>query len=364
MGVPKKGVVNKLASYCTGREDRLSLLALASKGESGKHLWKMFLESQHIGVGELIYLFPSCKPTMQQLIEVLIPMPPRYYSIASSPLVHPQSVSIAFSVVRYTCSIAPIVSSATSTEPALPIILRSGLCTSYLEELVSPILSLGDAAQPTDFMKLPPVRLFHKSTISFHLPGSVGHPLILVGPGTGVAPFVGFLEHRCQLERERVAVVGDEDMCCGVWRGGFELEENDLPSESNQVGEFIKSVCPGPIYLFYGCRGDADYLFREELTQYQKNGTLSVLDVAKSRVGPEKVYVTHKLLARGATIAQLLIKETAHLYICGDGNHMARDVGAAVRDILIEHGGLTPTQADEMIVDMKQRRRYVLDIWS
>jgi methionine synthase reductase len=212
-----------------------------------------------------------------------------------------------------------------------------------------------------------------------------------VGAGTGVAPFVGFLQHRSKArnkDRDRIES-GDEDMCCGVWRGGFELETKDLPSECNRVGEFMRSQQFGDIYLFFGCRDETDYLFREELQSFLVDsrcdpatpdsgsssplivtspggsvGVLTHLDVAMSRTGPSKVYVTHKLRAMGKQVAHLLVNECAYLYICGDGNHMAKDVGSAIKEILVEHASMTEKQADEMIADLKQRRRYVLDIWS
>ena len=95
------------------------------------------------------------------------------------------------------------------------------------------------------------LRVFHKPTISFRLPGSVSHPLILVGPGTGVAPFVGFLKHREHLECERRQRAGQQ-MCTGMWRGGFELDECDLPCEGNVVETFINSIAPGPVRLYFG----------------------------------------------------------------------------------------------------------------
>ena len=89
------------------------------------------------------------------------------------------------------------------------------------------------------------------------------------------------------------------------------------------------------------------------------------LDVAMSRVGPEKVYVTHKLRERGAEMARLILDDAACIYICGDGNHMAKDVYASIKAILVEHGnGMTEESVEALLQDMKLRRRYILDIWS
>jgi methionine synthase reductase len=374
--------VTKFVQLCTKPEETKTLALLVGKTEFSKSLWKFFVESQCLGVGELILLFPSLQPSIPQLVDLLLPMPPRYYSIASSPVLCAYECAIAFSVVRYRCGFG--VNNLQQVTDASCVILREGLCTGYLEDLVEPLLRSNSLEEHT----LPKIRVFHKPTINFHLPGNVSHPLILIGPGTGVAPFIGFLQHRSHMknkDRDRIES-GDEDMCCGVWRGGFELETKDLPSECNQVGEYMRAQSLGAIYLFCGCRDENDHLFREELQNYLAGSELSPgsgndtpssrdtescghrvlshLEVAMSRVGPEKVYVTHKVRELGATISRLLVHDCAHLYICGDGNIMAKDVGQAIKDILMKHEHMTASQADELIVDMKQRRRYVLDIWS
>lgn len=355
--IPKKSAVMILSSYCRDEGQANLMKWLCSKTDTGKSLWSHFIESQRLGIAEILFLFDSCVPPLSALLSVLTPMPPRYYSIASSPLSCKNSLQIAFSIVQYTCGVSVTSSGAAAYTSDIH---RKGLCTHYLKDLSSRWI------HPThthDDDKPVSVRIFLKPTISFHLPGSVAPPLILIGPGTGVAPFVGFLDHRAHLEKERSESIGDE-MCCGVWRGSFELEEKDLPPESNQVGSYIKSVVRGAIFLFFGCRCESDYLYKQELEHFRESGTLTVLDVAMSRVGPEKVYVTHMMKARGHRLAKLIIEEGAYIYICGDGNQMAKDVGAAVKFVLCEHGGLNATQADELIEEMKHRRRYVMDVWS
>jgi len=194
------------------------------------------------------------------------------------------------------------------------------------------------------------------------MPGSVAPPLILIGPGTGLTPFIGFIEQRSHMERERARIYNE--MHAGVWRGGFELEEADLPSESHQLGQYIESVPSGPIHLFYGCRNDSDYLYKDFLLSAVSEGTLTTLDVAFSRCGPEKVYVTHKLKERGAEIVAMVLLEGAYIYICGDGNSMAKDVFSAIKEILQTHGGLSPREAEDKLQEMRARRRYCLEIWS
>ena len=105
------------------------------------------------------------------------------------------------------------------------------------------------------------LRIFYKPTINFRLPGSVGPPLILVGPGTGVAPFIGFLEQRRHLEAERSNMSkGDDDATMGLWRGAFELSEEDLPVELDNV-ESISRVCPQGQYTSSSGAGTTEITF-------------------------------------------------------------------------------------------------------
>ena len=156
---------------------------------------------------------------------------------------------------------------------------------------------------------------------------------------------------------------GDE-MSTGTWRGDFELGSSDLPHESNNVGRFIQSTPAGPVTLFFGCRDNSDFLYKEELEKFLANGTLTSLHVARSRITAEKEYVTHKIKERGEEIARFLIKDGGYVYVCGDGNHMAKDVYAAIKQTLQDHGNLTDEQADITLDDLKVRRRYIMDIWS
>lgn len=358
MGTPRKAALMTLAQCCADPIEATLLQHLCSKGEPGKTLWDKFIETQRVGLAELLALFPSCAPKLHQLLACLTPLPPRYYSISSSQLRCSTRLSIAFSVVRYTAQVeAPV----NSTEPTPQLVKRSGLCTTYLEHILQPLLntkrSLG---APVPDIK---IRIFPKVSINFHLPGSVAPPLILIGPGTGVAPFMGFLEHRAQIAFERRRS-SSEGCCMGMWRGGFEMEEADLPTECGGVEEFIQAVEPGPIHLFFGCRDEHDYLFKTELHDHLYSRNLSELDVAMSRAGPEKVYVTHKLRDKAGQVARWILEDGAHVYVCGDGNQMAKDVYSTLKAILSQHGHLSDEETEAMLQDMKLRRRYILDIWS
>ena len=290
-------------------------------------------------------MYPSCTPTLQDLIACCGAQIPRFYSIASSPLYKRNIAAVAFSCVRYVCHInEPVVISTDSSNfnlpeseskgnsnhlenvenvthtdgsgssnnsiiDNIPLIRRKGVCTGYLERILKHKLntttttpSNSDEANSNQNTSEDKIKVFLKPTTYFRPPGSASLPLILIGPGTGIAPFIGFLQHRTILKNERDTSGGD--ICTGLWRGGYEIESTDLPHEDTNVAKFIKSAPEGPIMLFFGCRNTDDYLYKDELMARYNDGTITTLEVAMSRVGGsgsgEKTYVTHKLLSQGS----------------------------------------------------------------
>lgn len=274
----------RLSQCCKDPTEASLLQHICSKGDVGKKMWRTFIELQSIGIGELLALFPSCVPSLDQLVSACGSMPPRCYSIASSPLRDPNAVRIAFSVVKYTSS-AGVGSSEGKT---CGLIRRQGVCTTYLDTVLEPLLRPG-ALNNAESCPVK-IRLFHKPSVNFKLPGSTSYPLILIGPGTGVAPFIGFLEQRAAIEKERLCMksqpkcdadvdasksaikqrtisgsncnikFGAKECCMGEWRGGIEID--DLPIEGSSVDQYLSSVPPGPIWLFFGCRNTKDFLFQ------------------------------------------------------------------------------------------------------
>lgn len=352
--IPKKASIATLAASCTDTNEANTMKWMCSKASEGKALWQHYIEEQRMGVAEILHHFPSCKPSLNSLAAILNPASPRYYSIASSPLLNPTSIVVAFSLVRYTCGMID-----TGNNTIVSTIDRSGICTSYLEDCLQYWLGASEQKHTSSDVSIP---MFHKpATLGFQLPGSVDVPLILIGPGTGVAPFIGFLDHRAQLERSRTGMTNTA--CTGCWRGGFEIE--DAKGENSKLEEYIKSVDPGPIMLFFGCRNEDDYIYRQVLEKRKEEGILTDLEVAFSRMGPEKVYVSHKIQERGSEVNKLLMEDGGYLYICGDGNNMAKDVQKCIVQIIVDHNqDMTVEKAEDFIADLKLRRRFVLDIWS
>ena len=155
----------------------------------------------------------------------------------------------------------------------------------------------------------------------FALPENNDLPIIMVGPGTGIAPFMGFLQERAH-------------------RGA-----------------------KGQNWLFFGDRESAnDFLYREELEAFQKSGVLSRLDVAFSRDQEEKIYVQHKMRDAGKDIYEWL-SQGAVFYICGDAKNMAKDVEETLLSILKEHGGMSDEAAAQYLKTMQREQRYLKDVY-
>ena len=193
--------------------------------------------------------------TSEVVLNAMPPLVPRYYSASSSPLVSKTRISFAFSVLEY------CIGEGKRRRK------REGVCTSWLESSCSSLL------KSTEKTESPRIRMIRRlQSNNFRPPADTTKPLILIGPGTGVAPFIGFLQHRHARQEMNKKV--EEDTCTGCWRGGFEIEE-DCKTSSQQFGE---------IHLFFGCRHEKkDFLYREEMSRYLDSGILTKL----YRLSPE-----------------------------------------------------------------------------
>ncbi|KAE9037276.1 Methionine synthase reductase [Phytophthora rubi] len=303
---PKKAAVRALATYCSDEEQRARMLLLSSK--TGAEKYKAFITEQHLNVVDLLHLFPSCKPPLDHLLTLLPQQMPRYYSIATSPLVNPTMLSVAFTVVEHAVG-----------EHGLR---RRGLCTNWLVKICQPLIGGGTVADVD--VRIP---IFLRGTQDFHLPESAQSPMLLIGPGTGVAPFMGFLQHR-------------------------DIEAKTADSTR------------GDSYLFYGCRRQSeDWLFREQMHEYVTNGTLTKLFTAFSRDQDEKHYVQHDLRNNGKLVCDLLMGSDGYVFVCGDGMAMAKDVHAALVGILTSNAGMPQEAAELKLRELGTQHRYVRDIW-
>ncbi|MGC9542461.1 molybdopterin-dependent oxidoreductase [Streptomyces sp. UG1] len=221
---------------------------------------------------------------------VLKKLQPRLYSISSSPLVDPHRVSLTVSVVRY------------ENLHGRP---RGGVCSPFL----------ADAGPDAE------VPVFVQRSPGFRPPADASTPMVMVGPGTGVAPFVGFLQERRALGHG------------------------------------------APNWLFFGEQHRAsDFYYEEELTALLDEGVLDRLDTAFSRDQRNKVYVQDRMREHGPELWRWL-QDGAHFYVCGDASRMAKDVDRALRDIAVTHGGLDEAEASAYVKQLAAAKRYVRDVY-
>lgn len=241
-------------------------------------------------VVDVLKRFPTALAA-EQLIGLLRPLTPRLYSIASSQSEVEEEVHLTVGVVRY---------------PQEDGTVRSGAASSYLADRL-----------PEDAE----VRVFVEHNDNFRLPQTPDTPVIMVGPGTGIAPFRAFLQER-------------------------EAQGAD-----------------GKNWLFFGNpHFTQDFLYQVEWQRYVKSGLLSKISLAFSRDQANKIYVQDRLREAGLELYQWL-EAGAHFYVCGDANHMAKDVQEALLDVIAEHGQKSREEAEEYLSELRRAKRYQRDVY-
>ncbi|MCW6031959.1 NADPH-dependent assimilatory sulfite reductase flavoprotein subunit [Pantoea sp. JK] len=226
----------------------------------------------------------------EQLTGLLRPLTPRLYSIASSQAENETEVHITVGAVRFEIDGRQ----------------RGGGASTWLADRIE---EDGE------------IRVFIEHNDNFRLPANPETPVIMIGPGTGIAPFRSFMQQR----------------------------DNDGAGGKN--------------WLFFGNpHFTDDFLYQVEWQKYVKDGLLTHIDLAWSRDQAEKVYVQDKIRAKGAEVWSWL-QEGAHLYVCGDANRMAKDVEQALLDVVVEHGGMDRETADEFLSELRIERRYQRDVY-
>jgi sulfite reductase (NADPH) flavoprotein alpha-component len=245
---------------------------------------------KHYEVRHLLGKTPEVGLTLAAFIENLRRLQPRLYSIASSLKAHPEEVHLCVAAVRY------------NTEG----IEHKGVASTFLADR----LALGETTG-----------LYFHAANHFRLPSDLTKPVIMVGPGTGIAPFRAFLE-----EREATAA-------------------------------------PGKNWLFFGDqKRDTDFLYHDQITEWLKKGTLTRLDTAFSRDQQEKIYVQTRMLEAASELWHWL-EQGAYFYVCGDAKRMAKDVDTALHEIIQTVGGKTAAEAVAYIAQMKKDKRYARDVY-
>ena len=259
------------------------LLHSDRKGDLQNYLW---------GAETIDFLIdhPSAKFTPAEFVTLLTKLQPRLYSVASSLRVFPDRVHFIVDVVQYESRGR----------------VRKGVCSTFMAERADNV----------------PVPVYPSSAKHFHMPEDLNTPLIMIGPGTGIAPFRAFLQERQALGAK------------------------------------------GKNWLFYGAqREKCDYAYKEDWEKFSSDGLLTRLDCAWSRDQAHKIYVQHKLLENAAEIWKWIDGEGAQFFVCGDARRMAKDVDAALRKIVQEQGGKSVDDANAYVEQLKNDKRYKRDVY-
>ena len=330
-GVPRRSFFALLAYFATEPLHAEKLRELGSAAGAAER--REYASLPRRTCAEVLLEFGSARPPLAYYLDLLPPLRERYFSIASSPRVHPSTVHLCVAVVRY------------QTMLSIP---RFGVCSSYLAALeptaaegAAKGIAEGSATEggAADGARPPSVEV---STVEvwlrrgcIRMPHGPSSPLVMIGPGTGVAPFRAFTQAR-QVQRAQAAAAG----------------------EAASVGAAI---------LYFGCRRpDADFLYAAEWAAHQAEGTLLALHTAFSRVpGQPKVYVQHAMVSPpgAAQLWTLLAHPQCHVYIAGASGAMPRDVRKALRTLASEHGGLDEAAAAAWLANLEVTKRLQCETW-
>lgn len=324
---PRKALFRMLANHTTDPKEKLSLMYVCSK--QGAAAFNAIREETPTLL-DILETFPSCHPPIDRLLDLLPAHMPRFYSISSSPLKRQGKIRFAFNVVEY----------ITAGKAQ-----RKGVATPWMDKITQLIPS---RTTPTNVevavkedIKVP--MYIRQNANAFVLPQETERPLVLIGPGTGIAPFIGFLEHRQTQRNIRLSMGGIGHQPTQQIRDSF-----------------------GPTYVYYGFREKSkDFLFEKEISEFEADGTISHLRIAESRAtDAPKVYVQDLIKEDSAKLYELIVNKDAAIYICGDAKGMAKGVQDALAEMLVEHQKIDLLEANKTLVGWISSKKYLRDLVS
>ncbi|CAB4055578.1 POR [Lepeophtheirus salmonis] len=270
---PRTHVLKEISSYANDSIEKEKLVKLSSR--EGKDLYQEYILDSTRNIVHILEDFPSLKIDIHHLMELLPRLQPRFYSISSSPRISPDKIHITAVVVGYQTRAGRI---------------NNGVCTTWLKPMVP---------KEENIYRVP---IFVRRS-QFRLPNRHTVPVIMIGPGTGLAPFRGFIQERS-------------------WH----------KSKGKPIGE---------THLYFGCRNkEKDYIYREELEEHLSN-------------------------ENAAEIWRLIGEENGHIYICGDAKNMAKEAHSIIlNDVIKKQGNMSDEEAVAYLKQMESKKRYSTDVWS
>lgn len=297
--LPRTHILKELAEYCSDEKDKEFLRFMCSTNPEGKANYQEWVQDSSRNIVHVLEDLPSCRPPIDHICELLPRLQPRYYSISSSSKLYPTTVHVTAVLVKYETKTGRV---------------NKGVATTFLSQ-----------KHPSDGEPLPRVPIFIRKS-QFRLPAKTDTPVIMVGPGTGLAPFRGFIQER-------------------------DFNKKD----GKEIGQTI---------LYFGCRKRSeDYIYEEELEDYVERGVMK-LRTAFSRDQAHKVYVTHLLEEDMDLLWNVIGENKGHFYICGDAKNMATDVRNILLKVLQSKGNMSESEATQYIKKMEAQKRYSADVWS
>ncbi|XP_059057230.1 methionine synthase reductase [Achroia grisella] len=308
--VVKKLFLLALSRYTKNENEKRILEYLCSK--EGSVAYNTHILNHGVCILDIFTMFKSCKPPIEVLLSNLPKLLPRPYSIINTNKQNRNELKICFSVITLNN--------------------RKGLTTGWLEELISNDLNIYKQMENLSICgnhdKKVPIYL-RKNLLGFSLPVNNENPLVMVGPGTGIAPYIGFLEER----------------------------------------QIIKDKYPetklGYAWLFFGCRDPLlDFIYEQELNNFIENGTLNKLSTAFSRVsGDGAKYIQDALIENGEDLIKL-IEDGASIYVAGDLKNMAVQIKETIIKCFMTHDNKTEEEAKKILCAMQNEKRYIMDSWN